>query len=90
MAVVPVLQKRRCWISSPCRGDRGIAMAQTNEVIFSAPIEMLGDFVKAFRYLEEHGQQILFDLELKSERTLKDDYVDIGRTIGIPYKGVTN
>lgn len=65
-------------------------MAQTNEVIFSAPIEMLGDFVKAFRYLEEHGQQILFDLELKSERTLKDDYVDIGRTIGIPYKGVTN
>jgi len=90
MAVIPVLQKRKCWISSPCRGDRGIAMAQTNEVIFSAPIEILEDFIKAFRYLEEHGQQIPFDLELTPERTLKDGYADIGRTMGIPYKGVTN
>ena len=90
LAVVPVLQKRKCWVASPCRGDRSIAMAQTNEVIFSAPIEMLGDFIEAFRYLEEHGQQIPFELELKSERTLKDGYADIGRTMGIPYKGVTN
>jgi hypothetical protein len=65
-------------------------MTQTNEVIFSAPIEILGDFVKAFQYLEEHGQQIPFELELRPERTLKDGYADIGRTMGIPYKGVTN
>lgn len=90
LAVVPVLQNRKCWVASPCRGDRGIAMAQTNEVIFSAPIEMLGNFIKAFNYLEEHGQQIPFDLELKLERTLKDGYADIGRTMGIPYKGVSN
>jgi len=90
MAVVPVLQNKKCWVASPCRGDRGIGMAQTNEIIFSAPIEKLGDFVKAFRYLEEHGQQIPFDLELNPERTLKDGYADIGRTMGIPYKGVTN
>ena len=90
LAVVPVLQDRKCWVASPCRGDRGIAMAQTNEVIFSAPIEILGDFVKAFQYLEEHGQQIPFELELRPERTLKDGYADIGRTMGIPYKGVTN
>jgi len=90
LAVVPVLQKRICWIASPCRGDRSIAMAQNNEMIFSAPIEMLGDFVKAFHYLEEHGQQIPFDLELHPERNLKDGYAAIGRTMGIPYEGVTN
>jgi len=90
LAVVPVIQNRKCWVTNPCRGDRGIAMAQNDEVIFSAPIEMLGDFIKAFRYLEEHGQQIPFDLELHPERKLKDGYADIGRTMGIPYKGVTN
>jgi len=90
LAVVPVIQNRKCWVASPCRGDRGIAMAQTNEVIFSAPIEILGDFVKAFRYLEEHGQQIPFELELHPERKLKDGYAAIGRTMGIPYEGVTN
>lgn len=70
--------------------DRGIAMAQTNEMIFSAPIEVLEDFVKAFHYLEDHNQQIPFDFVLKLERILRDGYVDIGRTIGIPYWGVTN
>jgi len=89
-AVVPVLQKRKCWITSPCIGDRSIAMAQNDEVIFSAPTEMFGDFIKAFRYLEEHGQQIPFELELHPERKLKDGYADIGRTMGIPYNGVTN
>lgn len=90
LAVVPVLQNRKCWVANPCRGDRGIAMAQSNEVMFSAPIEILGDFVKAFQYLEEHGQQIPFELELHPERKLKDGYAAIGRTMGIPYEGVTN
>jgi len=90
LAVVPVLQNRKCWVASPCRGDRSIAMAQSNEVIFSAPIERLRDFVKAFRYLEEHSQQIPFDLELHPERNLKDGYAAVGRTMGIPYEGVTN
>jgi len=65
-------------------------MAQNNELIFSAPIEALDDFVKAFRYLEEHGQQIPFNFELNPERNLKDGYADIGRTMGIPYDGVKN
>jgi uncharacterized protein (DUF169 family) len=88
-AVVPVIQNRKCWVASPCRGDRGFAMTQSDELIFSAPIEMLGDFVNAFKYLEEHNQ-IPFELELHPERKLKDGYADIGRTMGIPYNGVTN
>lgn len=60
-------------------------MAQTNELIFFASIEKLGNFVKAFRYLEDHNQQIPFDFALKPERILRDGYVDIGRTIGILY-----
>jgi len=90
LSIVPILQNRKCCIASPCRGDRSIAMAQNNEMIFSAPIEVLEDFVKAFQYLEEHGQQIPFDLELHPERNLKDGYAVIGRTMGIPYDGVKN
>ena len=90
LSVVPSLKNRKCSITSPCRGDRSIAMAQNNELIFSAPIEALDDFVKAFRYLEEHGQQIPFNFELNPERNLKDGYADIGRTMGIPYDDVKN
>ncbi len=89
-AVVPLLQNRKCVVVNPCRGDRQCGNAQTNEVIFSAPIEILGDFIKAFHYLEEHAQQIPFELFLNPEHRLKDGYVDIGRTMGIPYDGVTN
>ena len=85
-----MLQNRKCYVASPCRGDRSIAMAQNNEMIFSAPIEVLEDCVKAFHSLEEHGQQIPFDLELHPERKLKDGYADIGRTMGIPYDDVKN
>jgi len=88
-AVVPVLQKRKCWVASPCRGDRSIAMTQSDEVIFSAPIEILGDFVNVFKYLEEHNQ-MPFELGLHPEHKLKDGYADIGRTMGIPYNGVTD
>ena len=85
-AVVPVLKKRKCWIVSPGRGDRQEGGAQNNEMIFSAPIEILGDFIKAFRYLEEHGQDIPFELYLHPERKPEIGcYTDIGRTMGIPY-----
>ena len=89
-AVVPVLQNRKCSVTSPCRGNRGLAMTQTNEMMFSAPIEELGDFITAFRYLDEHAQQIPFEPQLLPERKLKNGYADIGRTMGIPYDGVNN
>jgi len=84
-AVVPVLQKRQCVVASPCRGDRRIAMTQNNEIIFSSPIEMLGDFVKALHYLEAHDWGFPWRFELKPERELLYNYKKIGEKMGMKY-----
>lgn len=77
-AIVPVLQEKKCTVTSPCSGDRSIAMTQYNEIIFSAPIEMLEKIVKALKYLEEHEWGYPWMPELKPEYTLTDRYAEIG------------
>lgn len=89
-AVTPVLQNKKCAVISPCKGAREIAMTQNHEIIFSAPIEILEDFINAFHYLEEHGEGLPLSFKLCPERKLKDGYADIGRTMGIKYEGVSN
>ena len=84
-AVVPVLQNKQCVVASPCRGDRRIAMTQYNEIIFSAPIEMLREFVKALEYLEEHEWGYPWMFELKPEYELSNNYAKIGEKMGLKY-----
>lgn len=84
-SIVPVLQNKQCLVVSPCRGDRRIAMTQQSEIIFSAPIEMLKDFVKALEYLEKHKWGFPWMLELKPERKLINNYKEIGEKIGLKY-----
>jgi len=84
-AVVPVLQNKQCVVASPCRGDRRIAMTQYNEIIFSAPIEMLEPLVKALKYLEEHGWGYPWMFELKPKRELSESYKKIGEKMGLRY-----
>jgi len=85
-AVVPVLQNTQCVVASPCRGDRRIAMTQWDEIIFSAPTEMLGNFVKALRYLEEHDLGFPWPYELKPEHELAESYEKIGEMMGMKYR----
>lgn len=89
-AVVPTMQNKKCNVISPCKGAREDAMTQNNEVIFSAPIEILEDLIKASHYLDKHGEGMPLSFKLQYERKLKDGYADIGRTMGIKYDGVSN
>ena len=41
-AVVPTLLKNECQVAVPCRGDRGRAGAQDDEMIFSVPKDQIG------------------------------------------------
>ncbi len=85
-AVVPVLQNRQCLVASPCRGDRRIAMTQNNEIIFSAPTEILDDLVKALHYLEKHNWGFPWGFELKPEHKLAESYIKIGEMMGMKYR----
>ena len=83
-AIVPILKHKQCLVTSPCRGDRRIAMAQHTEIIFSAPPEMITDLTKALIYLEERGEGFPWKIELKPEPKLGESYIKIGRIMGIP------
>lgn len=83
--VVPVLSEGKCKIISPCRGDRRIAMAQDNEIIFSAPIEFIESLIDSLIYLKEHKWGYPWGFELKPERKLANNYEEIGRKIGMDY-----
>jgi uncharacterized protein (DUF169 family) len=81
--VVPVLEKNRPAVACPCRGDRRNAMTQSNEIIFSAPIGELDDFVKALHYLDGHGWGYPWPFELHPEPKLVDNYARLGRLMGM-------
>ena len=82
-AVVVVLKENKCVVASPCRGDRFNVMTQSNEIIFSAPINLLEDLLNALIYLEKHGWEFPWPFELRPERELNDNYAKIGGVMGI-------
>ena len=51
-SVVPAIQTGQCQVSIPCRGDRGSAGAQDDEIIFTVPRKKLEDLVLG---LEQEG-----------------------------------
>ena len=85
--IVPVLQNKQCQIVSPCMGDRRTAMTQDNEIIFSAPIEVLVDFLKALNYLEKQDiWKFPWVPTLYPEHKLSESYIKIGKIIGMNLK----
>lgn len=82
-AIVPVLQKGKSVVTSPCRGDRCNAMTQNNELIFSSPIKNVKDFVKSLYYLKEHSWGYPWPFEWRPERKLDENAIKMGRAMGI-------
>jgi uncharacterized protein (DUF169 family) len=84
-AVVPVMQDKKCKIVSSCRGDRRIAMAQDNEMIFSAPMAFLEDLICSLKYLKKQKWGYPWGFELKPERELDNNYAELGKKMGMDY-----
>ena len=85
-AVVPPLLKRECTVAIPCKGDRRLAFAQDDEILFSLIPEMLPDFVAGARFLQEHGWGIPMIQEYKEEYDLKPAYAKLGEMLGMDLK----
>ena len=85
-ATVPSLLKRECQIAIPCKGDRRLAAAQDDEILFTIVPEMLPDFIKGIQWLQKHNWGIPMLQEYKEEYDLKPKYRDLGEKMGLNMK----
>jgi len=80
-AVVPSMLRGECQAAVPCRGDRGRAGAQDDEMIFSVPREKIGDLALG---LEQEGTgSIPTRFSMTSEYRLSTSYAKIARLMGM-------
>ena len=75
-----------CTVAIPCKGDRRLAMAQDDEIMFSLLPDMLPDFVEGTRFLQEHNWGIPMLQEYKEEYDLKPAYAELGEMLGMDLK----
>ncbi|MFC2045810.1 DUF169 domain-containing protein [Chloroflexota bacterium] len=79
---IPVMLSGECNVAVPCLGDRRLAMALDDEMIFSIPLSKLDDLMLGLRHFSEaHGFPIPF--MMKSDYPLSEDYAKMGRIIGL-------
>lgn len=85
-AIVPAIRKRECQVAIPCKGDRRLAFAQDDEILFTLIPEMLPDFIGGIRFLQEHNWGLPVITEYKEEYDLKPNYADFGDRLGMDMK----
>jgi uncharacterized protein (DUF169 family) len=85
-AIVPPMLSRECNVAIPCKGDRCLAMAQDDELIFTLIPEMLPDFIVGTNWLQEHNWGIPMTQTYKEEQDLKPKYKELGEKIGLDMK----
>jgi len=80
-AVVPTLLKGECQVTAPCRGDRGRAGAQDDEMIFSVPREQIGRLAHG---LEQRGTgSYPTGFSMTPEYELSTSYAEMARLMGM-------
>jgi uncharacterized protein (DUF169 family) len=82
-ATVPAFLTKECQVSIPCKGDRRLAAAQDDEILFTIPAEMLPDFIEGIHWLQDHNWGIPMLQEYKEEYDLKPKYRDVAERLGM-------
>jgi uncharacterized protein (DUF169 family) len=82
-AVVPVMQHGRCQVTTPCGGDKRLAMSQDDEMIFAAPQAKVEELLVALRELEKYVLRLPFRYVMMPEYKLRESYVKIGKMMGM-------
>ena len=70
-SIVPAMKKRECNIAIPCKGDRRLAAAQDDEILFTMFPGMLPDFIEGTKFLQERNWGIPMIQEYKEEYDMK-------------------
>jgi len=79
-AVVPSMQKGKCQASVPCRGDRGYAGTQDNEMIFSIPRDQIDRLIEGMDQPGTSSAPTRFSMN--PEYMLSEGYAEIAKLMG--------
>lgn len=80
-AVVPTILKGECQVAMPCRGDRGRAGTQDDELIFSVPKDKIGRLAHG---LEQGGTgSYPTGFSMTQEYGLSESYAEMARLMGM-------
>lgn len=80
-SIVYPMQRKECWISTPCGGDRWRAMAGDDKMIFSIPQCQAERMLEGLRYMEKTGRKIPFGLSMQPEYPLEGSYLKIAKLL---------
>jgi hypothetical protein len=72
--------KNECQVSVPCRGDRGYAGTQDDEMIFTIPRDKIGRVVLGLEQKETASIPTRFSMN--PEYRLSNSYAEIARQMG--------
>lgn len=86
-AVVPVMQSGECQVGLPCWGDRMRALAQDDELIFSAPTGVLEDIMTGIRFFDDCGLGFPTPFTMMPEyKSASPSYDKMAKDLGIVEK----
>jgi len=74
-SVVPVIKSGECRVAIPCRGDRYIALAGDDEIIFTVPMQKIEDLLAGLRHVEKYGSRLPRNPQMRREPEIPESYV---------------
>lgn len=77
------MSRHDCNVAIPCKGDRRLAGAQDDEILYSMPPDFLPDFIEGMHWLQTHNWGIPMVQEYKEEYALKPGYKKFGEMLGM-------
>jgi uncharacterized protein (DUF169 family) len=83
--VVPAVKDKGWHVSLPCGGDLRRAACESNNLVFSAPIEILEDLVAGLSAIQKAVSGIPLQISLAAEYYLPKSYVKIGKMLGMDW-----
>jgi uncharacterized protein (DUF169 family) len=82
-SVVPSIQSGKCQVAIPCRGDRWLAMAADDELIFSVPTGKMEDLMLGLKRIDETGSKMPFKRVIKPDAEPAESYRKLAKMLGM-------
>jgi len=81
--VVPAVRENEWKMSLPCGGDLRRAGCETTNMVFSAPVGVLGELLQGLTALRDEGLGLPMQLSPPLEYPLQPSYVEIAKMAGM-------
>jgi uncharacterized protein (DUF169 family) len=80
-SVVPIMEGKDYQVSVPCRGDRYIALAGDDEIIFSVATNKLEDLLAGLRHVKEYGSKLPRNPQMNRSPVVPESYQKIAKML---------